>query len=669
MAVAEMQKLNLVAMSYDRDEVLNALQRTGAVELKTHYEAENTECAETDCESLKSYLARIESALELVSGEVDNYNKEHKIKSDELKDGFSVSYTDFMSAKNLKERVDGLVDRVYSLDAERKNLLGEALKYDRQSGAAEIYGSLTLPFSHYSDSAHARIKLGVISEADTDKLNELSERELFDYQVIAKGGEQAVVALAFHKSVDADSALGGINFVSCPYREGTGEELCAGYKKSKDDALKRVAEIDGEIIELGKDVKIIKIYCDYVSFELEKLMLGEKMRKTAKTCLMEAYLPKTAEKAVAAALDEVSAAVYYEFSEPSADEMPPTLYKNNEIVKNFETITNMYSPVNAKEFDPNGVMAFFYSLFLGFIMGDIGYGLIMLLGGGFIYMKKHGEDSGLKRISGVFAVGGIFAIIWGFLFNSLFGIGIFESSVIPDAQRARWGLMGIQVPSVLLISLEIGVCHLMVGYVCRAIQCMRRGQFWDGILDGLVWAVFSVGVGLAIVGLIDEAEMPALATVGGITAGATLVIAMLTAGRKEKLLGKFTKGFGAAYGIINYASDILSYARLYGLMLSGAVIAQIVSGYAVTGMNGGTGFLMSGNPALIILGVVLLVVGHVFNLAIGLLGAYIHDARLQYVEFYGRFYEGEGELFAPLGSNHKFIKLEKSAVYSGGNKS
>ncbi len=102
-------------------------------------------------------------------------------------------------------------------------------------------------------------------------------------------------------------------------------------------------------------------------------------------------------------------------------------------------------------------------------------------------------------------------------------------------------------------------------------------------------------------------------------------------------------------------------------MLSGAVIAQIISGYAVTGVDGGVGFLASGNPALIILGVVLLVVGHAFNLAIGLLGAYIHDARLQYVEFYGRFYEGEGELFAPLGSNHKFIKLENSAVKTGGS--
>ena len=96
-------------------------------------------------------------------------------------------------------------------------------------------------------------------------------------------------------------------------------------------------------------------------------------------------------------------------------------------------------------------------------------------------------------------------------------------------------------------------------------------------------------------------------------------------------------------------------------MLSGAVIAQIIAEYTVVGNATTVGFLVSGNPLLIILGVFIFVVGHVFNLAIGLLGAYIHDARLQYVEFFGRFYEGEGELFAPLGSSHKYIKLESSA--------
>ena len=187
---------------------------------------------------------------------------------------------------------------------------------------------------------------------------------------------------------------------------------------------------------------------------------------------------------------------------------------------------------------------------------------------------------------------------------------------MPDMQSDMWSLAGVNVPSVLVISMEIGVAQIFVGYICRAVQCWRRGDVWGGIFDGVVWAIFSVGVCLAIIGFIEESNLP----------------------------------FGAAYGVINYASDILSYARLYGLLLSGAVIANIVSSYAM-------GFITGGNAIVAVLGVLLMIAGHIFNLAMSLLGAYIHDARLQYVEFFGRFFEGEGELFTPLGSTQKYVYL------------
>lgn len=650
-----MQKLNLVAMSYDRDRILNALQKTGAAEIKTHYEVENTSVLSENFEELTARVNRVDGALSLLCAEVDAFNKDNKVKSDDLKDGFSVSYREFMGADSLQEECDGLVENINRLFDERRELAARKAKLQKSLQAAEIYSGVEEKFKEFSSTAHVKIKLGTVPAAELDNLLKAAqEKEFCSVSVLTANAEIALIVFFAHKAEEgADDVLGACSFTACPFpQDRSGAEVYAEFKKDIEETSSRLDKISKEIYSLGKDVKTLKIYSDYLGFELEKLTSSEKMRATAKTFLLEAYLPKEAEEVVKTALDEASNAVYYEFSEPSEDEMPPTLYKNNKVVKNFEAITNMYSPVNAREFDPNTVMAFFYSLFLGFIMGDVGYGLLMLIGGGAIYLKMHGSDSGLKRLAGVFAIGGIFAIVWGLLFNSLFGLPIFASSVIPDAQDARWSLMGIQVPSVLLISLEIGVVHLMVGYICKAIQCMRRGYFWDGILDGLVWAVFSIGMGLAIAGFIDELNMPIIAYIGGAMAGSMLLVAMLTAGRKEKLLGKFTKGFGAAYGIINYVSDILSYARLYGLMLSGAVIAGIVSDYSVQ-------FITSGNVALIILAVVLMVVGHGFNLAIGLLGAYIHDARLQYVEFYGRFFEGEGELFAPLGSKHKYISLEK----------
>ncbi len=656
MAVAEMVKLNLAGMSYEKDALLNALQRTGATEIKMHYEAENTSALTADCENLRLNLAKTDTALERLSFAVNVYVKENKIKADdELKDGFEVSYSQFMSAKDMADDMSGLVNKIDSIYAKEKELASELNKLRRTVSSAEIYSLLDYPLD-IRGTEHTEFRLGTLPEK---AVANLSDSELFTFKTLSGRGGERLIFAAYHKSAaqDTEKLLQEAGFSVCPFNDGcTGRDF---YKA----LTERITEIKKEIVlnaenaySLKDRIRDMKIYSDYLSFELEKAELSEKLRATLTTFLLEAYVPKECEEKIKNAVEEVSDAVYFEFSSPAEDEIPPTLLKNNKVVKNFEAVTNMYSPVRYGEFDPNAIMAFFYSVFLGFIMGDVGYGLLMTILGGFVYFRTN-RDTGMKRLAGVFAVGGIFAVIWGFLFNSLFGLPLFKSAVMPDAQGDMWSLTGIKIPAVLIISLLIGTVQLCAGYICKAVQCWRRGKILDGIFDGVVWALFTAGVGLAVVGLIDDFKLTVLAYAGGITAGAMLLTAMLTAGRKEKILGKFTKGFGAAYGVINFASDVLSYARLYGLMLSGAVIAQIISGYAVTGMNGGVGMLFSGNAGLVILGVVLMFIGHAFNLAIGLLGAYIHDARLQYVEFYGRFYEGEGELFAPLGSKHKYIYL------------
>lgn len=659
-----MSKLNLVAMDYDRDKVLNAMQKTGATEIKLHSDAENTFEMHADAGELEEKLSYLEGALEILSRAAEDYFKQNKIKSDLLKDGFNVSYSQFLSAKKLKEEAEGCAESVYGLSDREKALFAELSRLKKTRGEAAIYSAVKEPLSYYSDTQTTRVKLGTVPSAAAEALTADADG-LYDIRVLNISGDSALIACVAHKSDEkCAELLSGASFVACPFAgDKSGEELCSELDKRIEETEEGISSAHESLCALNPEIKKMKIYADYLRFEVEKCALSEKMRRTQTTFLLEAYVPKEAEGEVAAALDGVTGATYYEFSEPGEDEIPPTLYKNNAVVKNFESITDTYSPPNSRELDPNTVMAFFYSLFLGFIMGDIGYGLLMLIGGGVIYLKQK-RDCGLKRLAGVFAIGGIFALIWGVLFNSLLGIPVLGFTVIPDAQRDMWTFAGsIKVPAVLVISLMIGVVQLFAGYICRAAQCWRRGKFADGVLDGVVWAVFSVGVGLAIVGFVGEANLPVLVTVGGITAGASLLVAVLTAGRKEKFLGKFTKGFGAAYGVINYASDILSYARLYGLMLSGAVIAQIISAYCVDpsimGMEG-VGFIFSGNIGLIILGAALMIAGHAFNLAIGLLGAYIHDARLQYVEFYGRFYEGEGELFSPLGSQQKYVYLSNN---------
>lgn len=658
MAIVKMRKLNLIAMSYDKDAVLNALQRTNAAEVILHADTENTVIPVFDSEEDRAYYASVESALQNLCGAVERRRKESGEKSDVLRDGFDVSYSEFLAAKDRKAEADALAAKINALTDEKNTLKAEAAKLAKQKEQASVYAALQTPFKAFADTAHTRVRLGVLPASVKDGLAEaLRENELCALQILNADGESALICVVAHKSVsaEADNVLSAFGFAECPYSgEKTGAAVYAELCERENALNTAISENEAGMYALRSEIRGLKIYCDYLAFGLEKASVSDKLRATERTFLLEAYVPEPAEKEVEEELRACTSAMYMEFSEPKDTDEPPTLLKNNAIVSNFEGITNTYSAPNYREFDPNGVMAFFYSVFMGFIIGDAGYGLTMLLGGGFLWWKGRKRPTGTSRLAGAFAVGGIFAIVWGLLFNSLFGFPVLGqgNNVLPNPQdfSYMWTFVGIRVPPVLLIAMLIGIVQLLVGYFCKALQEWHRKHILDGIFDGLVWAIFSVGVGLAIVGLIEEAHLPVLTAVGGITAGVSLLVAILTAGRKEKFFGKFTKGFGAAYGIINYVSDILSYARLYGLMLAGAVIAGIIAQY-------GGGFVTSGNVLFAILGVLLLVVGNLFNLVISLLGAYIHDARLQYVEFYGRFYEGDGELFSPLGSKHKYIYL------------
>lgn len=660
MAIAVMRKLRVAAISYEGDKILDALSKTGAAEIKILEAEENIARPVSDAAALSSRMEEAEGALKELVASSERYAKEHKKAFKPEKDGFLVTYEEFMNADQKREEAEALIAEIKRLTAERVRLGASLASLEKTILSLSPYKEFEILFSAFSNTSRLRVFLGTVENVKEELFETLA-----DACVKTEGNTVLVVALK-EAEKETEEFLRGLDFAPCPFLKeaGTGKELYARLNEEKKDLLREIEKIDEAEFALCENIRFLKVYCDRIAYELEKAeSVSEKMLATERVILLEAYAPKESEEEISAALSAVTDSAYFDFVEPEEDEMPPTLMRNNGLTKNFEAITNLYSPPNSKEFDPTTVMGIFYSVFLGFIMGDIGYGLFMLIGGGLLWWKNRVKDNGLKRLAAVFAIGGVFAVIWGFLFDSLFGIVILHMRVMPPLLEGNtnWHVLGIAIPALLIVALEVGVVQLFAGYVCRAIQCWRRGKIWDGIFDGVVWAVFSIGVGLAIAGLVEELNMIILAYVGGIAAGAMLLTAMLTAGRKEKILGKFTKGFGAAYGVINYASDILSYARLYGLMLSGAVIAEIVSGYALTGYGGSTGMIVSGNAGLVVLGVVLLLLGHLLNLALSLLGAYIHDARLQYVEFYGRFYEGEGELFSPLGSKHAHVFIVPKA--------
>lgn len=667
MAIAEMSRLKLAGLTKERDVILNALASTGLAEVKGTELLPDTELIREPerKEALEKKLSELNECIEFVSSYAERYLKEHKGK-EKVGGEVEVEFKRFTSAGedeqmvlDLVGRVKGVNDKIFAC----KNSITQAETTIKQ---LEPYMNVKEKFCQFTDTKLAKVYFGAIP---TDRLNEfkafIDGEEATDYEEWESLSDFTAVVVAAHRD-NAENVLpflNSIGFQRCPFAgEDTAEKLKAYNQKEISVLTKEIAEAEKELVSFKDELSSMKILADYYAFEIEKINAMEMAPGTATSFVLEAYVPKDGQKKVADALNNCTEYVCYEFFDVDKDEMPPTLMKNNKVVKNFEFVTNMYSAPNYREQDPNPVMSIFFSIFLGFIMGDAGYGLLMALGG-FIYASTIKRDTGMKRLANVIGIGGLFTILFGVLFGSYFGfsssptdsnqfaVSFLPKAILPDATKDFASLAGITVPSVLLIALGMGVVQLMASNAFRAYSEFKKGRIADGIFFGLIWVVFLGGMAVMVLGLIEQLNMPYLAMPGGIVAVVALFIAAVTAGMHEKGLGKFTKGFGAVYGVINYLSDILSYARLYGLMLSGAVIAQIVSGQGMLLINGG-------NPVLAALGVLIIIIGHVFNLAMNILGAYIHDARLQYIEYFSRFYTGDGELFAPLGSNRKYVYLK-----------
>ena len=336
-----------------------------------------------------------------------------------------------------------------------------------------------------------------------------------------------------------------------------------------------------------------------------------------------------------------------EFKDLEPDEVPPTALKNNKFVKPFEDITNMYAPPAYHEIDPNPSMSIWYWIIFGIMMGDIGYGIVMVLVCG-LFLKLKKPKGGLKNLVTVFFYSGFTAILAGIAFGSLFGTD-FDILKLINSNWSSTLVNPVNDPITMLIfSLGLGALHIIHGLIMKIINCVRAKDYMGAFADAGSWIIIILGAGVAAVSMVTELSI----YIGLGIAGAGLLIVIAFAGRGAEgkwWIGRFFKrlvgGLGAAYGISGYLSDILSYSRILALALSSAVIASTMN------LLGG---MISGGWRIII-SIIIWIIGHVFNFVMGLLSAYVHDGRLQYIEFYGKFYEGNGYLFEPLKNDLKYI--------------
>lgn len=658
--IVAMSKFELTALSQERAELLNALQKTQLVEpvVSDGEDGAAQQGISEGCAPIAEKLARTRKSIEFLGTVADGIREKDKNTKALLSDQILLRYDEFTAISAREAELSEVVSRTENYAAAIADKRAERNKLAAQKAQLAPYMGVTEPLSEFADTRSTCCMFGLIDERSLDMLAAYADVQPLVAYTVYGGTKQVPVAVFCHRDIAEETAarLADMAFSRCTAGiRGTVAEETARLDAAAEKLYGEEREIELRAREDLLFLKDLKIYADYLSTELEKTEISEKFFRTNATFTMRGYLPEEEQERVRAAVAAVTDAYILEFSKPADDDTPPTLTRNRGPAKAAEFITNMYSAPDYREFDPNGFVFVFFMIFFGLIMADIGYG-ILLFAGGLILTCRRKINDGVKKLTAILMYGGVFTAVFGALFGSMFGFSLY--TFLPDPSSGS----RTNVLTILLGCLALGLLQITVGYALSAVNSIRRGKFADAVCDAFTWILFDVGLFFAVFNFITGYfSIPVAAGVtaffdvmtlpGVIMLGVGLAGAALTAGRKEKLLGKFTKGFGAVYGVINLLSDVLSYARLFGLMLSGMIIAQQFNGIGLDLIAaGGVGFVF---------GPVVMLIGHAFNLAMGVLGAYIHDCRLQYIEFFSKFYTGEGALFTPLGSNREYIYFKQ----------
>ncbi len=663
MAVVEMCKLSVIGLNSSRTPFLHELMRLGAVEINSQEGVVNDEewmpdifrtSNSADVSRLEADLSRVSVALDAI-GRYDTGKKPLIHTRKEIRRNEFVRYMD--ETKTATERnVDKAVQAAKSIaDAQ-----SEINRLRTVIAGLKPWENLDVPLE-MSETEFACMVLGTVS-AKTNMSQAMAKvpAEAPSAVVLEISADQQQKYLALISLKDerekAMEALREYNFSPITLSDGKGKpaELVTAYENQiteLEGKIKENEDILGGLAPVRKDIEYLY---DSLMMRRDRARIVGDMLSTETVFYFDGWFPKRSKEKVEALLRDYK--FYYEITEPDPDEEVPILLHNNGVVTAFEGITGMYSLPSRHDVDPTALLAPFYFLFFGLMLSDAAYGIILSVGCA-IVLKKYKLEGTMYRMFKMFFYCGISTFMWGALFGGWFG------DFFTVAARTMFGVdftipaiwfNPLEEPMTLLIfSLILGGIHIFVGMGVQAYMYIRDGHPLDALFDIGLWYLLLIGLVLFGFGGTLGSAFP---VVGKYMAIVGAVGILLTGGRKKKGLGKITGGLGSLYGITSYLSDVLSYSRLLALGLATGVVAQVVN---TLGSLAGGGIVGS------IVLIVVFLAGTVFNIAINALGAFVHSCRLQYVEFFGKFYTGGGREFRPFERKTKYIKIIEEDVEDG----
>lgn len=668
MAVLQMQRVSICALKKDRKAILEKLQRMGVMEIN-HILEEDEDFRRMDTANARSSFEKAAAAADQALNLLQQYAPVKQSLLSSLAGKDLIEKEKYQSVIENREELQKKAKRIQALDKERAENRASILKIENSIESLMPWLPLDVPVS-FGGTEHIMMLPGTLSGQFTlDQVYAMLAEQAPELEVdihIISAEQDTVYLTVFclrKDSAAAEEALRSIGFARpSQISDQVPAEAKADMEKEISRIQSNIAEIEKEIMSLAVHREGLKLLADYYRVRADKYEVLGQLPQSERTFLISGYVPKKE----AARIQKTLGGQYdcvVDLEELKEDEEAPVLLKNSSFSSSAEGILEAFGLPGRGEVDPTAIMSFFYVFLFGLMLSDAAYGAIVSIVCGVLILKFPRMGKSMKTSIQLFFWCGISTLFWGIMFGGYFG------DVINVISRTFFGhevgipavwFVPLDEPMKLLIySMLFGVIHLFTGLGIKGYMCLRDKKYMDFFCDVVLWYMLLIGLlimlipsdifaSIAQTTIVFPAAVNALGKWMAIIGAVGIV---LMSGRANKNFGiRLALGAYDLYNVSGWLSDVLSYSRLLALGLATGVIASVVNQMGSMGGKSVFG---------VIVFIIAFIVGHTFNIAINLLGAYVHTNRLQFVEFFGKFYEGGGRAFNPFKENTKYADIKE----------
>jgi V/A-type H+-transporting ATPase subunit I len=651
MSIAKMNKFTLIFFESQKELLMEKLQSFQGVQfinlqddalLEKHevLQALKKDDMDTKYSSYEDNISKIKFCLEII----EQYAPEKSGLSSLLEDKKALSF------QEVKEKVEindweGIYTYLKEKESALNELINEKTKLEAEVENLSNWMDFDAPFDKLNNLKMTDTYLGTISKQYEKEFIDSFDTEVKSgyYEIIKEDNDDSYMFLLVHKDEvsEVNEIFKKYGFSNLTFNNSnTPREFINECKNKSAEITDAINAVKEEIRGYEKSRENLKLAFEYYNSLILRAKASNNFMKTEKVITLCGWnLLENNHELEKSIKDSLGEDYYLEFAEVSEEEIEdvPIKLDNTGFAGAFENVVEMYSLPLYNEVDPTPILSVFYFIFYGMMLSDAGYGLIMVALSSFLIYKTKDEQK--KKNYKLFFYAGISTVIWGAIYGGWFGdllpkyFGI-NVPVILDSSK--------DITTIFILSLAFGVIHIFVGLGIKGYMLIKTKLYKDFVYDVITWYATLIGAILMLVG--------AFGSLGTILFAAGLVGLLLTQGRSAPTLGgKIGWGIYGVYGITGYLGDIISYSRLLALGLA--------TGFIANALNLIINLVPS--PLKYVLAPFLFVGFHTFNLLINALGSYVHAARLQYLEFFSKFYSGGGKKFTPFKHSDKYINIIK----------